>query len=394
MDAITFSATPRGTNQTICVDLNALLAHFQTVPDVRKRRGVRYPLAVLLSIAVLAKLCGESQVHALADWAYARRKELARLFDLKRSTMPHPTTWTRVLGHAVAARAIEEAVHPLLVTTSSEIAPRASIAVALDGKTLRGTIAYGAKQGVHLVSAYQVKERVPLIQLAVQAKANELTIAPSLLASLKLEGVLVSGDAMFAQRNLSTQIVEAGGDYLWVVKENQPTLYDDLRLLFGPQPQALAGTSLIADDFRRVRTLDLGHGRLDERVLTASSLLCEYSDWPYLAQAFCVERTSKRAGRTSKEVRYGITSAPASVLGASALLEAVRGHWQIENGLHYRRDVSLGEDASLARTGQAPHVLATLNNFVCGVTARAGITNLAAIQRSLAAAVDRFLFAL
>ena len=91
-------------------------------------------------------------------------------------------------------------------------------------------------------------------------------------------------------------------------------------------------------------------------------------------------------------MRYGITRAPASCLSAAALLGRVRGHWQIENGLHYRRDVSLDEDASLAWMGQAPHVLATLNNFVCGLTAQAGVTNLAALQRAMAAAVDRWLF--
>lgn len=394
MDAITFSATPRGTDQTITVDVRALLARFQTVPDGRKRRGVRYPLAVLLSIAVLAKLCGDSQVHALADWAHVRAEELARLFSLKRPTMPHPTTWTRVLGHAVAADAIEAALQPLLwPTPSAEVAPRASIPVALDGKTLRGTIPAGARHGVHLVTAYHVRDRLPLLQLAVSAKANELTIAPRLLAALKLESVLVTGDAMFAQRNLRTQIVEAGGDYVWVVKENQPTLYDDLALLFGPQPTPLPGTSLIPDDFVSVRSIERSHGRLEERVLTTSSLLREYCGWPYLAQAFQVEpRRRSRAQTTTRDVRYGIISAPASVLNAAALQAAVRGHWQIENGLHYRRDVTLDEDASLVRVGQAPHVLATLNNFVCGLAARAGITNLAATQRSLAAAVDRWLF--
>lgn len=230
------------------------------------------------------------------------------------------------------------------------------------------------------------------MQLAVGAKANELTRAPQLLRRLDLTGRLVTGDAMFAQRELSIQIVEAGGDYCWIVKENQPTLYDDLRLLFGPQPEALPGTRVMPDDFATVRTLDLGHGRLDERVLTTSSLLRDYCGWPYLAQAFQVARISQRGRRTTREVRYGITSAPTSVLAAGTLLNVVRGHWQIENGLHYRRDVSLDEDASLARMGHAPHVLATLNNVVCGLTGRAGITNLAALQRSLAAAVDRWLF--
>jgi predicted transposase YbfD/YdcC len=219
-----------------------------------------------------------------------------------------------------------------------------------------------------------------------------LTIAPKLLATLQLQGALVTGDAMFAQRNVSTQIVEAGGDYLWVVKENQRALYDDLRLLFGPQPQPLPGTSVIAADFVVVRKVELGHGRLEERVLRTSSMLCGYADWPYLAQAFELKRTSRSGRRTTHQVRYGITSVPADVMSATALQEAVRAHWQIENGLHYRRDVSLDEDASLVRVGQAPHVLATLNNIVCGFVARAGITNLAAAQRSLAAAVDRWLF--
>lgn len=393
MDAITFTAHMRGSDQRISIDVTELLARFQAVPDGRKRRGVRYPLAVLLAIAVLAKVCGDSHIHAIADWAHARRDELCKLFQLKRATMPHPTTWTRVLGHAVAAAAIETALQPLLQPASSaEVPARASKHVALDGKTLRGTVRAGTTRGVHLVTAYHVQEHVPLLQMAVTKKANELTIAPSLLKCLRLEGVLVSGDAMFAQRSLSIQIVEAGGDYLWVVKDNQPTLYDDLRLLFGPQPHALPGTSVIPDDFVHARTLDLGHGRLDERILTTSGLLSGYCGWPYLAQAFEVVRTSKRGRRTTREVRYGITSAPASVLRAEAILGAVRGHWQIENGLHYRRDVSLDEDASLARMGQVPHVLATLNNFVCGLSARAGVNNLAAMQRSLAAVVDRYLF--
>jgi len=138
---------------------------------------------------------------------------------------------------------------------------------------------------------------------------------------------------------VSTQSVEAQGDYVWVVKENQKALYADVQLVFGPQPQTLPGTSVIADDVVVVRRVELGHGRLEERVVTIRSLLAEYSDWPYGAQAFMVERTRTSAGRTTRDVRYGITSAPPSALRAAALQEAVRGHWQIENGLHYRRDV-------------------------------------------------------
>ena len=392
LDPITFTVTPFGQDRSLTINLTELLERLQAVPDQRKRRGVRYPLAVLLAIAVLAKLCGQSQVHALAGWAHERAAELSAVFGLKRARMPHPTTWTRVLGNAVAAAAIEAALQPLLVLPSAEVPERASRQIALDGKTLRGTIPSTASSGVHLLTAYQVDDGVPLLQVKVGAKANELVVAPHILAELDLQGVLVTGDAMFAQRSLSSQIVEAGGDYCWIVKENQPTLYDDLRLLFGPQPAELPGTSPIPDDFVTVQMVDKAHGRLDERVLTISSLLAEYQGWPYLAQAFQVVRTSYRRRGCSREVRYGITSAPARSASAARVLAGVRGHWRIENGLHYRRDVTLDEDASLARMGQAPHVLATLNNFICGLTAQAGISNLAACQRSMAATVDRWLF--
>src|SRR5215510_9245672 len=204
LDPITFTVTPFGQDRSLTLNLTELLEHLQAVPDQRKRRGVRYPLAVLLAIAVLAKLCGQSQVHALADWAHERAAELAAVFALKRARMPHPTTWTRVLGQAVAANALEAALQPLLVAPSAEVPARASRQIALDGKTLRGTIPADATSGVHLVSAYQVDEGVALLQLQVQAKANELVVAPQLLAQLDLQGVLVTGDAMFAQRSLSS----------------------------------------------------------------------------------------------------------------------------------------------------------------------------------------------
>lgn len=115
------------------------------------------------------------------------------------------------------------------------------------------------------------------------------------------------------------------------------------------------------------------HGRREYRRLRVSSLQAGYSDWPYLSQAFEVVRSSPVGRHISRDERYGIASAPASVLSARRLMGVVRGHWQIENGLHYRRDVSLREDASQVRMGQAPQVLAGLNNAVCGTLARAGL---------------------
>jgi hypothetical protein len=152
------------------------------------------------------------------------------------------------------------------------------------------------------------------------------------------------------------------------------------------------GFSPIPLDFVVAEQHDKGHGRREYRRLTISSLLAGYSDWPYLAQAFQVVRITWKGRSISREERYGITSAPASVVSADRMLAIVRGHWQIENGLHYRRDVTLQEDASQVRMGEAPHVLAILNSTVCGLAAQAGMPNLAALQRAMAGALDRILF--
>ncbi|PDW00802.1 ISAs1 family transposase [Candidatus Chloroploca asiatica] len=394
MNATTVTVQPFGSEQPLTLDLAAIYQQFQQVPDLRHRRGVRYPLAVMLTIALWAKLAGANQLRAIAEWARERQGELAAQFDLARTTMPHPTTWSRVLASAVAAEALDHALMPLLIPPpAAEVPARASQQIALDGKAVRGTIPRGHSQGVHLLSAFVVETGVVVAQEPVTSKENEIVAAPRLLKRLNLRGTIITGDAMFAQRSLSIQVVEDGGDYCWMVKENQPTLFADLKLLFSPTVFPVAqGFSPIPLDFITVEQCDKGHGRREYRRLTTSCLLEGYSDWPYLAQAFRVVRIVSQGRDFSCEERYGITSAPRSAVRARRLLEVVRGHWQIENGLHYRRDVTLGEDASQVRMGQAAHILACLNNAVCGLAARGGQSNLAALQRSLAAAIDRLLF--
>jgi predicted transposase YbfD/YdcC len=373
------------------LDLGAIYRQFQSLADARKRRGVRYPLAVLLTIAVLAKLCGYSQVAAIADWARARADALADLFELQRPSMPHEATWTRVLGQAVAVTALEQLVASLSAgPPTAEVPARGSLIVNLDGKTLRGTIALGETNGVHLLAAYQADQGRVLAQAAVGSKTNEIGAAPALLEQLDLSGAVVTGDAMHAQRQLSSQIVEAGGDYFWWVKDNQPSLLADLELLFAEE-YVSAGWSGLEADFTTAQSADKGHGRIELRELTASSLLQDYVDWPYLAQVVRVSRTRITKLKTEHEVSYGISSLPASVADTARLLTICRAHWRIENGLHYRRDVTLEEDASQVRVGQAPEVLAALNNLVCGMCARAKVSNLAAFQRFVARQLDQWL---
>jgi predicted transposase YbfD/YdcC len=360
-------------DEPIMLDLTQLYGHLQALPDRRARRGVRYPLPMLLLIALLAKLSGQHQVRAIADWAALRATELARVFGFPRATMPHPTTWSRVLGTAVDVAALEQLLAQVLHPDDGVVPARASIAVALDGKTFTqrvpGTIPLGHTQGVHLVAAYLPQHGVTLVQLPVAAKHNEITVAPSIVAHLDLTGVVVTGDAMYTQRPLSTQIVEAGGDYLWLLKDNQPQLRQDVEDLFVPEPNEL-GTGVLPTDFTTARTIEKGHGRWEERILTASSMRHEYTNWLYLAQVFKLESTVTTATRTHTTIRYGITSIPHRVADAARLLTLVRGHWGIENGLHYRRDATLHEDRALVHRGHAPHTLAALNNTVLGLFAR------------------------
>jgi predicted transposase YbfD/YdcC len=373
-------------------DLDALYACLQTIPDHRHRRGVRYPLASLLMIGVLAKLAGQDSSRAMAHWAQLRSHELSQLFHLKRESMPHYSTWSRVLGHGVEPSEVEEIVGRFFAQGARTAQrKRGTIHLAIDGKTLRGTIPLGETEGVHLLAAYLPQQGVVLAQMNVEHKGKEITFAPALLHQIDLRGVVVSGDAMFDRRSLSAKIVQAHGDYLWTVKENEKGFYQDIEVLFQPHRKR-AGTSAPPMDFRGSSTIEKGHGRLDKRSIIVSSLLADYSDWPELAQVFKLERQSTNAlGITKTEVRYGVTSLPAEVANPTRLLALSRGHWGIENGLHYRRDATMREDHAQLRMGHAPEMLAVLNNTVLGLFARQGARNVAHARREFAYHFDKAL---
>ncbi|GHO68791.1 hypothetical protein KSC_076830 [Ktedonobacter sp. SOSP1-52] len=261
----------------------------------------------------------------------------------------------------------------------------------MDGKTLRGTIPLGSTQGVHLLAAYLPKEGVVLAQVQVSTSGSEVSAAPELLATIDLRGTLVSGDAIFASRPLSHMILQAKGDYLWMIKENQKQMYQDLQTLFEP-PSVRPGWSAPPTDFRSASSVNKGHGRREKRHITVSSLLSHYAEWPGLSQVFKLERQRINAkGQIEQEIAYGITSLPTSYATPKRLLELVREHWGIENGLHYRRDRTLQEDHSQLRMGHAPHVLALLNNTAIGLMARRGKTNLPHAQRTFSYQFDKAL---
>ena len=193
-------------NERLLFDLEALYRQLQQVKDQRKRRGVRYPLAEVLMIGILAKLAGQTSSRAIAEWAELRRQELAQLFALRRKTMPHFSTWSRILGTAVDPGEVEEVLGRFFARQVNKPLQPAERHLCLDGKTLKGTIPLGKSQGVHLLAAYLPQEGVVLAQVQVNGAGSEVSAAPRLLATLDLRGTLVSGDANFASRKLSVRI--------------------------------------------------------------------------------------------------------------------------------------------------------------------------------------------
>jgi predicted transposase YbfD/YdcC len=203
---------------------------------------------------------------------------------------------------------------------------------------------------------------------------TEQTVVPALLARLPLGGQIITADALHCQVSLCRQIRAAGGDYLLIVKENQPALYADIALHFAEPPPG--------ERFATTRRADRHGDRTEVRQLWASTALTGYLAWPGVAQVCKVERVVHHKRQRTQEVRYAITSLAHA--GAARLLTLIRDHWGIENRLHYVRDVTFGEDASRIRTRSAPHVLAALRNAVLGLLRQQGWDNIAAARRHYA----------
>ena len=303
--------------------------------------------------------------------------------------MPCHNTYRRVLGQAINLVELQQMTSRYLTEGLNQ---GHSVLVAIDGKTLRGTIPKGDTRGVHLLAAYLPEEGIVLMQMAVDQKENEIRAAPSLLQTLDLRDKVVRADAMLTQRKLSAIVVDAGGDYLWVVKENQPQMLADIREVFDPAPAGPAW-SHVPRDFRRAQTIDNGHGRLEKRILTASCFLNDYADWPGIKQVFRLEREViiQGTGEIRQDVTYGITSLTPETGPPDALLGYMRDYWGIENGLHYRRDRTLHEDATRMSHPKLAEAIAIINNLVIGLVKWRGYDNLAAARRFFSANVEEAL---
>ena len=367
------------TKDGIVFNISDLEARLNQLTDSRDKRGKIYPLGMVLTMVILAKLAGEDKPSGIAQWIRLRGDAFVKIFCRQRKRMPCLNTIRTVLQEVVPLDELETLFQRYLHDTYGG---QESRFITIDGKTMRGTIPKGSTQGVHLLAAYLPEEGVVLKQVAVATKENEISAAPQLLEGINIKNKVICADAMQTQRKLSVAVLSRGGDYIWFLKDNQPTLLEDVKQFFKPARMS-AGWHPPELPRTVAKTTEIGHGRLEKRTLTLMVDEEQFLDWPGVHQVFKLERetTHLRTGRETTELAYGITSCTPEATTAKQMLQWTRQYWGIENGLHYRRDVTLREDATRISQPALAQTMAAINNFVVGLTQKMGYSNLAAARR-------------
>jgi len=357
-----------------------VLAGVQMVPDPRKARGKRLEWSFLWGVITSALLCNQRTPAAIAQWARDQATLLLAAFRPAHGHVPSESTIRRTLRH-VDISALEQhlaQVGPLGAPGSDAPPPAPLQGQAVDGKYLRGVGAHG--QPLELVSLVEHARGRVRAQVAVGIHEHESRAMPRLLAGRDLSGVVVTLDAGLACPTVAQQILQQGGQYLMVIKRNHGQLYEDLTWFFASPPLPCE------QPWQETTTLTKGHGRLETRHLTCTADLDDYLTWPGVQQVLrreC-ERIELKTGKVSTAVTYGVTSVAPAVATPLELEDWWRGHWTIENRVHYVRDVTMGEDGHQMHTGQAPHALAALRNTLLTLLRGAGWTNIAAALRHFA----------
>ncbi|MFL5795055.1 MAG: ISAs1 family transposase [Actinomycetota bacterium] len=353
-----------------------LLGYLAAIPDPRSPRGRRHPLVAILAMTAAAVLTGARSLAAVGEWATDAPQPIRAAFGARRDApdhwaVPAEATIRRTLAR-LDPEALAAAIGAWLTGRSPSPSPSRRRAVAVDGKTLRAAKQAPDGRQVHLLAAMDHTTRAVVAQHQVDGAPGEVPGFRPLLADLDLADTVVTADALQTHHDAAEFLVVAKqAHYLFTVKANQPTLLQRCAELAWHRVPVLD------------RTRDQAHGRVEIRILKAVTV--HHFGFPHAAQVVQVTR-KRRALHTNTRrwqtvTAYAITSLPFAQASPARLADLIRGHWAIENGLHYIRDVTFAEDGSQVRTGTAPQVMACLRNLVIGVLSRAGPVNLAAALR-------------
>jgi len=390
MDLSTFDQVEPGGAEGWVIEEESLYREFEKVKDTRKVKGKRYPMAFVLTLVLLGKMAGQKSISGIRDWVKAREKHLRKKLNWWKG-FPVNSTYTDILASCdpeevveviksviSKARAKEECgTEPSRLVAYKEEGDNL-IHTPMDGKTMRGTLHHGKENQppVHLLALYEAESGIVIAQETVESKENEITAAKQFLDPRYVKDRIISTDAIHTQKQWCNGVNTYGGYYFVIAKENQPTVYEDLHDYFEDKDPD-------SSEWEYYKHVQKGHGRLEVREIWTSTQMNEWfhKDWAGIAQVFKIRRWIKESGKERTEVVYGFTNLTRKLACAEQLLLLNKKHWSIENRLHYRRDVTLGEDACQVRMEGAPPVLAAINGGILALMDFLGVKNVASKMR-------------
>ena len=360
----------------------AFLSHFKDLPDPRQRGKVMYPLDEILLLCLLAVLAGADTFTDIARFGQKKLDLLRRFRPFQDGTPSHDH-----LGDIFASLDAEHFRRCFVAWVVALTGAPAEL-IAIDGKTCRRTYQKkGAREPIHMVSAFAARQRLVLGQVKVSEKSNEITAIPKLLDMLVIEGAIVTIDAMGCQRAIARKIVDKKADYVLALKGNQGSLCEDVTVFVAEQK----GRDFRDTTISRDETIDGGHGRIETRTTTVIhdvGWLKKRHAWPGLAGVVIIDSRREMGDKIETETRLYVTS---SILSAELLAAVVRGHWAIENSLHWVMDMVFRDDECRVRTRHAPANFTTIKHMACNLLRKAPGKDSMRLRRKVAAWDDGFL---
>jgi len=355
------------------------------MPDHRQQGKVDYPLAEILLLCLLAVLAGAEAFTDIARFGEKKIELLRRFRPFRNGTPSHDH-----LGD-IFATLDAKAFQRCFVAWVAAITKMPAEVIAIDGKTSRRSYQKkSSKEPIHIVSAFAARQRLVLGQVKVNEKSNEIVAIPALLDMMAIEGAVVTIDAMGCQRTIAKKIIDKKADFILALKGNQGALHEDVKVFVAEQK---------AKDFKdttvsRHETVDGDHGRIETRrytVIHDVGWLQERDDWPGLQGVVMVESTREIGGKMDQETRFYITSL---ALLALAIAPMIRGHWAIENSLHWVMDMVFRDDECRVRTENAPENFMTIKHMAHNLTRWAPGKDSLRLRRKTAAWDDDYLASL
>ena len=350
----------------VSVSFDSISKHFESLPDPRHTRNRRHLLGDIIVISVCGVIVGCDGPTSIACWAKEKNDWLRELLALPNG-IPSRDCIRRVLS-ALQPEAFQTCFQDWIAACLVSSMDTSQPTIAIDGKTMRRSHDRAAGLGpLHLVSAWASEHGLALGQVATEEKSNEITAIPELIEKIDVKGAIVTIDAMGCQKEIARKIVAEKGDFVLAVKDNQPKLVRAIQEVFSGH---------LKDDLqhvphRRHETRETGHGRTDERYYYLAKLPRDFplrKEWPSVkAIGMVVRITEKSDGTTSDDVRYFIVS---RYLSGPRFAQAVRGHWGIENSLHWVLDVTFDEDQSRTRNRHMANNLSWLRRFAISLLKR------------------------